>query len=164
MAYYSLIPSPIGWLGVVGHRGGIVTLLRGGKNRSDLERKIRRGYPLAVRKGETLFQKVRSFLDNYFMGKPVPPPRIDLSSQPPFLRKVLQQVRQIPYGEVRTYSWIAWRVGCPKGARACGQTLHKNPLPLLIPCHRVILKSGKSGGFTWGTKIKRKLLELETTN
>lgn len=77
-----------------------------------------------------------------------------------FQRRVWQACRLIPYGETRTYSWLAQTVRCPKGMQAVGQALGRNPVALLVPCHRVVAKNGL-GGFTGGLEIKEKLLQLE---
>ncbi|MCM8801058.1 MAG: MGMT family protein [Candidatus Omnitrophica bacterium] len=78
-----------------------------------------------------------------------------------FSKKVLKVVLNIPFGEVRTYKWVAKKAGNPKAARAVGQILKHNPYPIIIPCHRVISSSGKLGGYIWGKKIKRLLQKLE---
>ncbi|MFH1359776.1 MAG: MGMT family protein [Candidatus Omnitrophota bacterium] len=75
--------------------------------------------------------------------------------------KVLQATAQIPLGQTRSYQWIAGKIGHPKAVRAVGSVLHKNPFPLIIPCHRVIKKDGSLGGFAKGRKMKRNLLEKE---
>ncbi len=77
-----------------------------------------------------------------------------------FERKVLEVVRQIPYGQVRTYAWVAEKMGHSQAVRAVGQALGRNPLPLVFPCHRVLSKQGL-GGFSAGLEIKKKLLALE---
>ena len=79
----------------------------------------------------------------------------------PFEKKVLRQTCQIRCGQVRTYKWIAKRIGCPNAQRAVGQALKKNPLPFLIPCHRVVASNGKIGGYTLGKKLKKQLLDFE---
>jgi O-6-methylguanine DNA methyltransferase len=79
----------------------------------------------------------------------------------PFAKKVYRVVLKIPLGEVRTYEWVAKKAGKPKAYRAVGQILKNNPCPLIIPCHRVVESSGKIGGYIWGKKIKRALLNLE---
>jgi O-6-methylguanine DNA methyltransferase len=79
----------------------------------------------------------------------------------PFQRKVLQEVKKIPYGETRSYGEIARRIGSPRAARAVGAALHVNPLPLVIPCHRVIGADGSLVGFASGVDVKASLLELE---
>lgn len=78
----------------------------------------------------------------------------------PFCHKVYQELLSIPYGEVRTYKEIATNLGMPKGQRAVGQALKTNPVPILIPCHRVVAKSGL-GGFSLGIELKKQLLTLE---
>jgi len=79
----------------------------------------------------------------------------------PFYKKVFIQTSLIPYGEVRTYKEIAESTGRPNAARAVGTALAANPLPILIPCHRVIKSDGTLGGFGGGTSLKKKLLSLE---
>ena len=74
--------------------------------------------------------------------------------------KVFAEVYTIPYGEVRSYKWVAQRVGS-RAYRAVGRILHTNPLPIIIPCHRVIRTDGGLGGFSPGIELKKKLLELE---
>jgi O-6-methylguanine DNA methyltransferase len=88
---------------------------------------------------------------------------IDLREMTRFEKDVLEAARGIGYGETRSYSWLARRAGRPKGARAVGRALAKNPLPLVIPCHRVVRSDGSIGGFSMagGVETKRKLLELE---
>lgn len=81
----------------------------------------------------------------------------------PFAKKVYKVVLKIPLGEVRTYKWVAKKVGRSRAYRAVGQVLKNNPYPLLIPCHRVICSNGKLGGYAFGQKQKRALLNLERT-
>ena len=87
--------------------------------------------------------------------------KIDWQGIPDFTRKVLEETKRIPYGEVRTYNDIVERIGVKSSARAVGQALARNPFPIVIPCHRVIRKDGGLGGFSWGLKWKKTLLELE---
>lgn len=78
-----------------------------------------------------------------------------------FEKRVLRVVVKIPLGEVRSYKWVAKRVGKPKAYRAVANTLHKNPFPLLIPCHRVIKSSKNLGGYSSGKRLKKDLIKLE---
>ncbi|MBI4386599.1 MAG: MGMT family protein [Elusimicrobia bacterium] len=82
---------------------------------------------------------------------------------PPFYQKVWRACARIPRGQVRTYGWIARRLGSPKAARAVGQALAKNPFSPAVPCHRVIGASGRMTGFSapGGTAAKRRMLERE---
>lgn len=79
----------------------------------------------------------------------------------PFARKVYKAVLKIPLGEVRSYKWLARAIGAPGAARAIGQALKNNPYPLLIPCHRVVRSDGDCGGYIFGRKKKKELLDLE---
>ena len=79
----------------------------------------------------------------------------------PFALKVYKVVATIPLGEVRTYQWVAKKIGYPLAYRAVGQVLKRNPWPLIVPCHRVVASGGKIGGFAWGKKHKKALLDLE---
>jgi methylated-DNA-[protein]-cysteine S-methyltransferase len=101
-------------------------------------------------------------IDNYFAGKLRSFSALcDLDGLPPFTRAVLKVTAQIPYGEVRSYRWIAEKLGKPGASRAVGNALAKNPIPIIIPCHRVVRSDGTIGGFALGTGWKRRLLELE---
>jgi len=155
---FFVIKSPLGELGVVECRKGIVALLRG--EGSSLRGKIHSRFPSSVEERGFYRKRMSIYIDRYFSQKPIsPPPLTPVLS--PFQRKVLNQVRKIPFGSVRTYGWIARKIESPRAGRACGRALHKNPIPLLIPCHRVVSASGDPGGFLWGRKVKEKLLLLE---
>ena len=78
-----------------------------------------------------------------------------------FQEKVLRAVLQIPLGELRSYVWVAKKIGQPRAARAVGQALKKNPHPLIIPCHRVVNSDGTLGGYVGGRKMKAGLIKLE---
>ena len=78
-----------------------------------------------------------------------------------FERKVWTSLKDIPYGETRTYKWIAEKAGNPSATRAAGRALSKNPVPIVLPCHRVIESDGSVGGYSSGINIKIRLLELE---
>lgn len=81
-----------------------------------------------------------------------------------FQRKVWNELLNIPYGETRTYKEMAKEVGSPRGFRAVGGALNKNPIPIIVPCHRVIGSNGELTGFAGGVRLKRRLLELEASN
>lgn len=85
----------------------------------------------------------------------------DLAHLPRFTRAVLKITAQIPYGEVRSYRWVARELGKPKAMRAVGNALARNPIPIIIPCHRVVRSDGSLGGYALGLAWKRRLLELE---
>ena len=108
-----------------------------------------------------LIKKCKQELDEFFEGKRK---TFDLPLAPEgtaFQKKVWDALREIPYGETRTYKDIAIAVDSPKGFRAVGMANNKNPIAILIPCHRVIGAGGSLTGYAGGLDIKRKLLELE---
>ncbi len=78
-----------------------------------------------------------------------------------FEQRIWLALREVPYGETRTYKWIAERAGSPKAVRAAGQALGRNPLPLVLPCHRILASDGTIGGFSSGVEVKKRLLGLE---
>ena len=79
----------------------------------------------------------------------------------PFQQSVWQALQDIPYGEVCTYGDIARKIGRPKACRAVGMAIHLNPLPIIVPCHRVISAGNRLGGYAYGIEAKQKLLHLE---
>ena len=79
----------------------------------------------------------------------------------PFQVRVWEAALAIPFGQVRSYSWVARQIGSPKAARAVGSALKKNLYPVIIPCHRVVKSCGDIGGYSRGRKAKVRLLELE---
>jgi methylated-DNA-[protein]-cysteine S-methyltransferase len=86
---------------------------------------------------------------------------VDLSSGTEFQQKVWRVLTTIPHGETRSYGWVAQRVGKPKASRAVGAACGANPVPVIVPCHRVIAGDGSIGGFGGGLPLKRRLLMLE---
>ncbi len=86
---------------------------------------------------------------------------VDLSSIGDFQRKVLEKCAEIPPGEIRPYGWIAREIGNPGAVRAVGSALGRNPVPVLIPCHRVVRTDGHIGNYAYGSSMKRSLLEYE---
>jgi methylated-DNA-[protein]-cysteine S-methyltransferase len=79
----------------------------------------------------------------------------------PFAKKVYQAILSIPLGQVRTYRWVAKKAGSPRAYRAVGTILKNNPYPLVIPCHRVIKSNAELGGYIFGLRQKKSLLDLE---
>ncbi len=101
-------------------------------------------------------------LKGYFSGHKVAfPDELDLSGATAFQCEVWRITRLIPYGETRSYAWVAGQIKRLEAVRAVGQSLGKNPLPVVIPCHRVVASDGKLGGFSGGVEMKRQLLCLE---
>lgn len=108
-----------------------------------------------------LLARGRGELLEYLVGKRR---TFDLPLKPqgtPFQQKVWSALADIPYGQTITYGELARRVGCPKGSRAVGQANHRNPLPILLPCHRVVGAGGTLTGYGGGLELKQWLLRLE---
>lgn len=89
---------------------------------------------------------------------------LELGSARGFTRAALEAAATIPYGQTRSYWWVSVRAGNPRAVRAVGQAMAGNPLPLIIPCHRVVRSDGSLGGFGGGLAQKRRLIELEARN
>lgn len=99
---------------------------------------------------------------NHLTGRRAFKDAVELRGLTPFQQRVLHKVREIPRGEVRTYAWVAREIGCPRAVRAVGTALGKNPLPLLIPCHRVVRSAGALGEYAAGGPArKQQLLTFE---
>ena len=144
-----LYNSPIGILKISEDNGKIIGLYPNQKEKSGQEQH-----------SELLKEACRQ-LDEYFQGKRK---QFDLPINykgTPFQEKVWRELQNIPYGETRSYEDIAIKIGSPKADRAVGQANNRNPILLLIPCHRVIHKNGDISGFACGIKTKKYLLDLE---
>ena len=116
-----------------------------------------------IRDDEKLKCVINELLD-YFNGNQVNfKSLLDLRIGTIFQRKVWEKISEIPYGELRSYKWIANQIGNPDAVRAVGNAVGKNPVPPIIPCHRVIRSDGKLGGFSSGIPLKKWLLKLEKT-
>ena len=120
-----------------------------------------------VRPGKQLKEKktndITLELERYFQGEVIDfSPAFDISCLSPFEQKVLEETRKIKYGKTITYSELAEKIGS-RAIRAVGNALGKNPVPIIIPCHRVVAKKG-IGGYSEGIDIKTMLLELEKRN
>ena len=101
---------------------------------------------------------------SYFDGHRVAfPDELDLGGATPFQRQVWATTRLIPYGQTRSYAWVAEQIKQPGAARAAGQALSRNPLPVIVPCHRVLQGDGSIGGFRGGVEMKRYLLAMEAS-
>ncbi len=117
------------------------------------------GGPAAIRR---IVEQAHTELMEFFTGQrvffTVP---VDLAGLSPFQGKVLRATTRIPFGEARSYSWLAERIGHPGAARAVGTALGRNPVPFIVPCHRIVRDDGSPGGYGLGLPMKRSLLLLE---
>lgn len=160
VVYYSAVRTPIGRLFVAATEAGLVRVSFD-TNEATFVASLKRLKRRAVKSAEKI-ASIAAQLDAYFTGKiraiDVP---IDLRLTTPFQRSVLMAARSVPAGQVVSYHDIARRIGRPEASRAVGQALGHNPVPIVIPCHRVVTSSGGLGGYIGGLAIKRKLLKLE---
>ena len=144
--------TPIGKIGIVADEQAIHRIIQAGLD-SDVE--------IAEGENSITCEACRQ-LNEYFEGR-----RKEFSlplqlKGTEFTLNVWNELRNIPYGEVRSYKEVAEAVGSPKAMRAVGNANNKNPIPIIIPCHRVIGANGKLVGFDWGLDIKERLLSLES--
>lgn len=128
-----------------------------------LVRTGRVGQP-ATAAARRLTEQAREEIHEYLRGQRaffrVP---VDLTAVPDFQRRVLEAAQHIAFGEARPYAWIAARIGHPRAVRAVGTALGRNPVPLILPCHRVWRSDGGLGGYIFGTAVKDRLAALERT-
>jgi O-6-methylguanine DNA methyltransferase len=150
-----------GWIAILGSVRGLVSITMpqsSAQEALDILGEVGNHATPSSERFKDLIQRLK----DYFGGKKVSfPDKLDLSRATPFQRQVWQVTRLIPYGETRSYLWVAERMGKPKAMRAVGQALSKNPLPIIIPCHRVVKSNGEPGGFTGGVEMKSRLLNIE---
>ncbi len=152
-----------GWTGLVGNEEGIQRIYLPGLKEEELRKHILSDFP-GCREGADFLNQAKKELTEYFSGRRVnfdfP---LDLSRATPFQKRAYTIMCSIPFGEVRTYRWLAQRLGNPKALRAVGGANAKNRWPIVIPCHRVIGSNGFLTGFSapGGLALKTALLELE---
>ena len=162
MEAYAFVPTEFGLFGFVARDNRIVaTYLPGPK--TGITRLIAQDYPEAAKR-PGLLPRFQKKVGRYFNGETVRfDESLDLADQPPFRRKVLEQCRRIPYGTTASYGDLARAAGSPGAARAVGSAMAHNPMPLLVPCHRVLCANGSIGGFSSpdGVQQKEQMLRLE---
>ena len=163
--YYDVFETPLGWMGALSSGKGLrrTTLPQASPDRcvSLLGREIEQATFSPERFGD-----LKGKLALYFQGAPVTfrDEAIDVGEAPPFLRAAWKACRSIPRGKTHSYKWLADQAGSPQAARAAGQSMARNPLPIIIPCHRVIASDGGLGGFgreSSRLELKQRLLDLE---
>lgn len=110
-----------------------------------------------------LLQHLKDWLSSYYRGCPTTTDWILSPSGTPFQLAVWKALTRIPHGATASYRDIAEQIGEPKACRAVGNAIGRNPVMILIPCHRIVRSNGQMGGFRWGTALKRELLTREGT-
>ncbi|HUH80691.1 MAG TPA: methylated-DNA--[protein]-cysteine S-methyltransferase [Solirubrobacteraceae bacterium] len=159
---YGSVDSPFGTLHAAVTPRGLVRLAFPEETEPAMvEELARRISPRVVRSPEPL-ERLERELDEYFSGRRRSfSLKLDWRLIGPFARRVLTRTAAIPYGSFSSYGEIAAEAGSPRGARAAGNALGANPIPIVIPCHRVLHTGGGLGGYGGGLERKRFLLELE---
>jgi len=160
---YTTFNTDMGWVGILGSATGLLRITLPQPSAQEALKLLGDGVNYATR-ALRLYEGLMECFMSYFAGHKVAfPDKLDLSQATPFQREVWEITRLIPYGETRSYSWVAEQIGKPEAMRAVGQALAQNPLPIIVPCHRVVASNGKLGGYSGGLEVKRYLLQLEAS-
>jgi methylated-DNA-[protein]-cysteine S-methyltransferase len=158
---YELHDTPVGRLLVAVTDHGLCEISYDADVDAEAKR-LARAFGSRVLRSPRPTDEVRRQLDEYFAGtRRAFDLAIDLRPAREFGRTVLEQLARVPYGEVTTYGTLAARAGSPRAARAVGTVMNRNPVPIVLPCHRVVGSSGSLVGYGGGLDRKRMLLELE---
>ncbi|HSF32297.1 MAG TPA: methylated-DNA--[protein]-cysteine S-methyltransferase [Candidatus Tectomicrobia bacterium] len=157
---YAPLETPIGRLFVAYTKHGVSAVMRA-PSEADFERQYRLRFGRQPRRTAEPPATLMRRLHRRVNGAKYSSPRLDLRHLSDFERAVLLKVLQIPRGEVRPYAWVAREIGSPKAVRAVGSALRRNPIPLVIPCHRVVRSDGSAGEYVFGSEAKRALLVAE---
>ena len=158
---YDLVDTPVGELLVAATDHGLCRIVYDASAEEEVER-LARAFGVRVLRSAKPIDGARRELDEYFEGKrrgfDLP---VDVAMLADFNRRVLRELARVPYGHVVTYGELAARAARPRAARAVGTIMNRNPLPIVLPCHRVIGANGKLVGYGGGLERKEALLRLE---
>ncbi len=160
---YTIFNTDIGWVGMLASAKGLLGITLPQRSAQEACQLLGDSVSYAIWSAR-LFDDLMGRLKVYFSGhRTTFPDKLDLSRATHFQREVWEITRRIPYGETRSYTWVAEQIKKPRAMRAVGQALGKNPLPIIVPCHRIVASDGKLGGFGGGVEVKRYLLSLEAS-
>jgi len=164
---YVIFLTAWGWAGFAADQKGLRILVLPEERKEDVLCKIKETIgDNDIKEENNGFEKLIQKIKEYFEGKKVDflDWQLNLDNYTNFQKKILQTVRKIPYGETRSYKWVAQAAGYPRAYRAVGNTMRNNPIPLIIPCHRVIKSNGMLGGFSGkeGIALKKRMIDLES--
>jgi methylated-DNA-[protein]-cysteine S-methyltransferase len=158
---FDVVDSPIGPLLVAATERGVCRIWF----RPDVEQQLddlARAFGPRVLRSSASVDNAHRQLDEYFGGRRESfELDVDLGRAAPFARSVLTELALVPYGQTTTYGALAARVGAPRAARAVGTVMNRNPLPIVLPCHRVVGSNGSLTGYAGGLETKERLLRLE---
>ena len=158
---YAQLDSPVGPVFVAFNARGVSAVSLAGAP-ADFEAEFAHAHGRAIERVEALPPKLGRAVARRLAGDRSAPVPVDLRGRSPFEEAVLRKALEIPSGEVRPYGWVAAEIGRPKAVRAVGTALGHNPIPLLIPCHRVVRSDGHIGQYSMGgPAVKRRVLTSE---
>ena len=165
MVQATIFRSPWGWIGIAESGRGVSAISLPQPSRRSAERKLREtAGPFTVTMLTPGLRKARTELLRYLAGgRRSFSVSVDVAQGTEFQRRVWRVLQHMPYGSFRSYQWVADRVGGSRYARAVGNAVGANPVPIIIPCHRVVASDASLGGFSGGLPMKRRLLTLEGT-
>jgi methylated-DNA-[protein]-cysteine S-methyltransferase len=159
---YATIDTPLGTATVAATPRGVVRVALPHEAPESVVEELAEDVSPRVLEYPARLDEARRELDEYFEGKRkefgLP---VDLAALPSFQQLVLSELQLVPYGATATYGGLAERIGRPRAARAVGGALNKNPVPIVVPCHRIVGASGSLVGYAGGLERKEKLLALE---
>ncbi len=160
--YFTYFESPLGDFGLVATDKGLCEIRTCISSRKSFLAYLKKSYPVLPMENFEKLKTVIRQLTEYFEGKRQRfTCKLDLDQGTGFQQKVWKALQSIPHGQTKSYAWIAESIGQPQAVRAVGGANGKNPIPIIVPCHRVIRKDGSIGGYTGGLDKKRFLLGLE---
>ncbi|MBI5029410.1 MAG: methylated-DNA--[protein]-cysteine S-methyltransferase [Chloroflexi bacterium] len=157
----STFRTRIGWIGVAFNERGIVALKLPRGSRAESMSSLKSEFvdaEILAQPPDKILREITEYVEGRRRTFDL---KLDWSSLKPFQRAVLEAANKIPFGETRSYAWIAQQIGNPRASRAVGQALGANPIPIILPCHRIIASNGSLGGYGGGLPLKVKLLKLE---
>ena len=158
---YDLADSPVGTLFVAASGQGLCRISFDPEPEREVER-LARAFGVRVLRASRPLEDVRRQLDEYFDEKRTSfDLAVDLSPTADFTRQILTRLAKVPHGQVTTYGALAKAAGRPRAARAVGTVMNRNPIPIVLPCHRVVGANGSLVGYAGGLDRKRLLLSLE---
>jgi methylated-DNA-[protein]-cysteine S-methyltransferase len=160
---YTVLSTPLGLTGISGSANGLLKIILKLPNESYFKNYLEDSHRRHCVSDPSFFDNVTEQMHLYFAGLLKDfTCKLDLSTGTPFQQSVWRHLSTIPFGETQSYRALAQAIGHPQAFRAVGNANGKNPLPLVIPCHRVIRENGELGGYTGGLSIKKFLLDLES--
>jgi methylated-DNA-[protein]-cysteine S-methyltransferase len=158
---YTVVRTRLGWVVIGGSDKGI-SFISLPRSSPEVVLAGLNDYIAKAFEDASAFGDLRLRLQHYFEGEKVTfTDVLDLEGVSTFVRAVWEATRSIPYGEVRSYGWVANRIGKPLASRAVGRAMARNRFPIVVPCHRVVASDGSLGGFSGGLELKKRLLDME---